>query len=133
LLNILPKEIVEILKEGHRTIAEHFESASILFADVVNFTPMSATMAPAELVELLNEVFSKFDTLAEKYDLEKIKTIGDCYMVAAGVPTPRDDHAHALIEMALEMREYVSLHDYYREKTSVPVWNKFWSCHSWCL
>jgi adenylate cyclase len=110
LLNILPKEIVSILKDEPRTIAEHFEGASILFADVVDFTPMSAEMTPTELVELLNEVFSHFDTLTEKYGLEKIKTIGDCYMVASGVPRPRADHAQVLTNMALEMQDYVSNH-----------------------
>jgi adenylate cyclase len=69
--------------------------------------PMSASMTPEELVELLDEVFSYFDTLAEKYDLEKIKTIGDCYMVASGVPRPRKDHATIITKMALEMRDYV--------------------------
>lgn len=108
LLNILPKEIVTILRNEPRTIADHFQGASILFADVVNFTPLSATMTPIDLVELLNEVFSFFDSLVEKYQLEKIKTIGDCYMVASGVPRPRTDHAQVLTRMALEMRDYVS-------------------------
>jgi guanylate cyclase len=112
LLNILPNEIVEMLKEGHRTIAEHFKGASILFADVVNFTPISATLSPAELVELLNEIFSKFDALVEKYGLEKIKTIGDCYMVAAGVPSTREDHACVLVDMAVEMRDFVLSHEF---------------------
>jgi guanylate cyclase len=107
LLNILPKEIATILKNESRTIADHYDGASILFADVVNFTPMSVQMTPVELVELLNEVFSHFDTLVEKYSLEKIKTIGDCYMVAAGVPRPRPDHAQVLARMALEMQGYV--------------------------
>ncbi len=84
LLNILPREISETLKAGPRTIAEQFDEASILFADVVDFTPMAAGMTPLGLVELLNEVFQCFDALVEQYDLEKIKTIGDCYMVAAG-------------------------------------------------
>src|SRR6185436_19332989 len=82
LLNILPREIANILRSENRVIADAFEGASILFADVVNFTPMSASMTPVELVNLLNEVFSHFDVLAEKHQLEKIKTIGDCYMVA---------------------------------------------------
>jgi guanylate cyclase len=112
LLNILPKEIVAILKEDHRTIADHFENASILFADIVNFTPLSATMRPSDLVELLNEVFSKFDLLTEKYGLEKIKTIGDCYMVASGVPRSRPDHAQVLTSMAIEMRDFVTQHDF---------------------
>lgn len=110
LLNILPKEIVAILEAGPTTIAEHFDGASVLFADIVDFTPMSATMTPDELVKLLNEIFSYFDTLVDKYGLEKIKTIGDCYMVAAGVPRPREDHAQALTRLAVEMRDYVAQH-----------------------
>jgi adenylate cyclase len=110
LLNILPSEIAAILKNENRTIADYYEGASILFADVVNFTPLSASMTPVELVNLLNEVFSHFDTLVESYGLEKIKTIGDCYMVASGVPRPRVDHAQALVRMALDMQKYVNEH-----------------------
>ena len=116
LLNILPKEIIDTLKEQHRTIARHYESASILFADVANFTIMSSNMNPSELVELLNEVFSEFDVRAEKYGLEKIKTIGDCYMIAAGVPSPRADHALVLTEMAVEMRSYISSREFRGKK-----------------
>jgi len=112
LLNILPKEIAAILKNENRTIADHFDGASILFADMVNFTPMSASLPPAEMVNLLNEVFTYFDTLVEKYGVEKIRTIGDSYMVAAGVPRPRPDHAQALARMALEMRDYVGQHTF---------------------
>jgi guanylate cyclase len=108
LLNILPKEISEALKEEHRTIANHHDAATILFADVVNFTPMAATMTPLELVSLLNEVFQCFDDLVEKYGLEKIKTIGDCYMVAAGIPVARPDHAVAMVDLALDMRTAVA-------------------------
>jgi adenylate cyclase len=107
LLNILPREIAAILKNEPRTIAEHFPQASILFADVVGFTPMTASMSPRELVELLNEVFSCFDELVEEFGLEKIKTIGDCYMVASGVPRPRDDHAEILVRMALAMQHAI--------------------------
>jgi adenylate cyclase len=110
LLNILPKDVANLLKNEPRTIADCFSEASILFADVVNFTPLSARLTPVELVELLNEVFSCFDLLVEKYGLEKIKTIGDCYMVAAGVPAPRPDHAHALAALALDMRDYTLGH-----------------------
>ena len=112
LLNILPQDIAAILKDHSEVIAEQFEGASILFADVVNFTPLSASMTATELVQLLNEVFSDFDRLVEKYGLEKIKTIGDCYMVAAGVPRPRADHARALARLALEMREHVRTHTF---------------------
>jgi adenylate cyclase len=105
LLNILPKEISDALKVDRSAIAAHYESASVLFADVVGFTPMAAAMSPLSLVNLLNEVFSSFDDLVEKHGLEKIKTIGDCYMVAAGVPRERADHALALVQLALEMRD----------------------------
>lgn len=106
--NILPKEISEALKAEHKTIAAQHDSASILFADVVGFTPMAATMTPLALVELLNEVFLCFDGLVEKHGLEKIKTIGDCYMVASGVPRSRPDHASVLVQLALDMRAAVA-------------------------
>uniref|UniRef100_B8HQE2 Adenylate cyclase n=1 Tax=Cyanothece sp. (strain PCC 7425 / ATCC 29141) TaxID=395961 RepID=B8HQE2_CYAP4 len=106
LLNILPPEIADQLKQTNDIIAEEFSQASILFADIVNFTTLSASLNPTEVVKMLNEVFSYFDLLTEKYDLEKIKTIGDCYMVAAGVPRPRSDHAHALAQLALDIRDY---------------------------
>jgi guanylate cyclase len=108
LLNVLPKEISEALKAGPRTIAEQYAAASILFADAVEFTPMAAKIAPLELVDLLNEVFQCFDSLVEKHDLEKIKTIGDCYMVASGVPRPRPDHAIALVNLALDMQAAIA-------------------------
>jgi adenylate cyclase len=121
LLNILPKEISEMLKAGPRTIAAQHDAASILFADVVEFTPLAATMTPLELVDLLNEVFQCFDTLVEKYDLEKIKTIGDCYMVASGVPRPRPDHATALVELALDMREAVSERSFHGQRLAFRI------------
>ena len=108
LLNILPKEISEALKATPRTIADEYIASSILFADVVEFTPMAAAMTPLQLVDLLNEVFQCFDGLVEKYDLEKIKTIGDCYMVASGVPCPRPDHAVALVNLALDMQAVIA-------------------------
>jgi adenylate cyclase len=108
LLNILPKEISAALKADQRTIADEYPEVSILFADVVGFTPMAAKMTPMELVGLLNQVFIYFDGLVEKYDLEKIKTIGDCYMVASGVPRMRSDHATALVNLALDMQAAVA-------------------------
>jgi adenylate cyclase len=111
LLNILPRSIADQLKAQTQPIADQFESASILFADVVDFTPWSERLPPAEVVGYLDHLFSHFDGLAERYGLEKIKTIGDCYMVAAGVPTPRPDHARALALMALEMVEAMSSAD----------------------
>ena len=107
LLNILPAEISEALKTEPRAIAAHYDEASILFADIVGFTPMAATMLPLTLVDLLNDVFECFDDLVDKYELEKIKTIGDCYMVAAGVPRQRVDHAEALVNFALDMQEEI--------------------------
>ena len=103
LLNILPALIAERLKRGEKTIADSFSDVTVLFADLVGFTKISANLSPAELVELLNTIFSCFDELAEKYGLEKIKTIGDAYMVVGGLPTPREDHAEAIAEMALEI------------------------------
>jgi len=121
LLNILPKEIAELLKNKPDTVAEHFNEASILFADVVNFTSMSSQMRPIELVKLLNKVFSQFDDLVEKYDLEKIKTIGDCYMVASGVPKPRQDHAQIITQLALDMQEIVKQSDYFGRKLTFRI------------
>jgi adenylate cyclase len=111
LLNILPRSIADKLKADTATIADQFEAASILFADVVDFTPLSERLPPAEVVGILDHLFTHFDDLAERFDLEKIKTIGDCYMVAAGVPTPRPDHAQAVALMALEMREAMRSED----------------------
>jgi len=105
LLNILPSSIADRLKVDTHTIADQFSSASILFADVVDFTPRSERLEPAEVVGLLDHLFSHFDMLAERHGLEKIKTIGDAYMVAAGVPTPRADHARAIVSMGLDMVE----------------------------
>jgi adenylate cyclase len=104
LLNILPRSIADRLKVETRTIADQFSSASILFADVVDFTPLAERLPPAEVVAVLDHLFSHFDVLAERYEVEKIKTIGDCYMVAAGVPSPRSDHARVLALMALDMQ-----------------------------
>ena len=103
LLNILPRSIADRLKEKPQTIADQFTAASILFADVVDFTPQMKDLPPAQVVGMLDQLFGHFDTLVEKYELEKIKTIGDCYMAAAGIPTPRPDHARALALLALEM------------------------------
>jgi adenylate cyclase len=112
LLNILPREIAAILKNESRTIADHYKEASILFADMVGFTPLSARLAPVEIVELLNEAFSHFDSLVDKYNVEKVRTIGDSYMVASGVPRRRTDHAQALVCMALEMRDFAATHTF---------------------
>jgi adenylate cyclase len=112
LLNILPKEIAAILKNESRTIADQYAEASVLFADMVDFTPLSSRLDPVEMVELLNEAFSFFDSLLDKYGVEKIRTIGDSYMVASGVPSRRTDHAQALVCMALEMRDFIAAHTF---------------------
>jgi guanylate cyclase len=105
LLNVLPADIARRLQSDPNSIADHFDEVSILFADVVDFTPLSSRLDAREVVGLLDRLFTSFDELVDRYDVEKIKTIGDCYMVAAGVPRQRADHAHALAGLALEMRE----------------------------
>jgi adenylate cyclase len=108
LTNILPGSIAERLKAASKTIADHFDAASILFADVVDFTPFAQRLAPAEVVGILDQLFSHFDTLVERRGLEKIKTIGDAYMAAAGVPDPSPDHARKAALLALDMRAAVA-------------------------
>ena len=107
LLNILPPTIAEKLKHNQNSIAQGFNEVSILFADIVGFTKLSENISPQELVELLNKIFSAFDELCDEYGLEKIKTIGDAYMVASGLPNPREDHAIAIADMALKMQEKI--------------------------
>ncbi len=108
LLNILPQAVAERLKRGQRTIAESFEEVTVLFADLVEFTKFSTQTSPTELVEILNVIFSKFDRLADQHGVEKIKTIGDAYMVVAGLPTPRRDHAQAIAQMGLDMQKAIA-------------------------
>jgi class 3 adenylate cyclase len=110
LLNVLPAPIADRLKAGERVIADHYEHASVLFADIVDFTPFSESKTPQEVVSVLNALFTDFDRLADGLGLEKIKTIGDAYMVVAGVPQPRDDHAAVLVEMALGMHARLDAH-----------------------
>lgn len=108
LLNVLPRVVAAELKETGSTTAQRFDEVSVLFADIVGFTPLSATMEPEDLVKRLNTVFTYFDSLAERYGVEKIRTIGDTYMVASGIPVPRQDHAQALAAMALDMLAYAA-------------------------
>jgi adenylate cyclase len=105
LLNVLPADVAQRLQSDPHSIADHFDEASILFADVVDFTPLASRLDARDVVGLLDRLFTSFDELVDRYDVEKIKTIGDCYMVAAGVPRERPDHAHALASLAIEMRE----------------------------
>jgi adenylate cyclase len=108
LLNVLPAAIAERLKAGETSIADRFDEVSVLFADVVGFTPMSAAMSPQRSVELLNEVFTGFDGICERHGVEKIKTIGDGYMAVAGAPVRADHHARVLALAALEMRDWLT-------------------------
>jgi adenylate cyclase len=110
--NILPDEIAVRLKGNSSMVADSFESASVLFADVVDFTPMSAGMSAADLVTLLNRIFTTFDAFVEELGLEKIKTVGDEYMVASGVPVPRRDHAEAVADLALRLRDHVATNEF---------------------
>jgi guanylate cyclase len=107
LLNILPAETARTLKSRQGVIAEEFESVSVLFADIVDYTEYSSRKQPAEVVSKLNEIFHQFDALADRHGLEKIKTIGDAYMVVGGLPRPSDRHAHAIARMALEMMDAI--------------------------
>jgi class 3 adenylate cyclase len=103
LLNVLPEPVAARLKEGDGLIADACPEVSVLFADIVGFTPLSERLPAAELVGVLDRVFACWDALARDLGVEKIKTIGDAYMVAAGIPLPREDHAEAIAEMALAM------------------------------
>jgi len=120
LLNILPLTIAERLKHGDHTIAERYSSVTVLFADLIGFTDFANSTDPEQLVSLLNDLFSRFDRIAGRHGLEKIKTIGDCYLVVGGLPEKRRDHAEAVAEMALEMLAAVA--DLNRErKTSFGI------------
>jgi guanylate cyclase len=104
LLNILPAPIAARLKDNDMRIADHYDSVTVMFADLINFTHMSEKMPPTQLIDLLSQVFLRFDQLAEKYQVEKIKTIGDAYMVVSGAPVVCADHAHRIAAMALDMQ-----------------------------
>jgi PAS domain S-box-containing protein len=108
LLNILPQPIADRLKQDQSIIADTFADVTVLFADIVGFTQLSSQVSPTELVSLLNDIFSTFDRLAEKHGLEKIKTIGDAYMVVGGLPIPRSDHVEAIAQMAIDMQQAVA-------------------------
>jgi class 3 adenylate cyclase len=116
--NILPLSIIQKLRENPDSIAEKFEDCTVLFSDIVGFTEMSRKLPPQDLVSLLNEIFSSFDDLAEKYKLEKIKTIGDAYMVVGGLPDKEPFHAEKIADFALDMITAIQL---YREKSGYPI------------
>lgn len=108
LLNVLPHSIAVRLKQNPKNLADSYTNVSVLFADIVGFTELSSQISPWDLVELLNQIFSEFDALAELHQLEKIKTIGDAYMVVSGLPEPREDHAQAIANMALDMQRAIA-------------------------
>jgi class 3 adenylate cyclase len=110
LLNVLPAPIAARLKQGEAVIADGFPEVTVLFADIVDFTRRSQATTPEQVVQVLDGLFSALDQLAERYGLEKIKTIGDAYMAVGGLPEPRPDHAQAVAEMALAVREEVGRH-----------------------
>jgi class 3 adenylate cyclase len=118
LLNVLPAPIAERLKRQPEVIADGYPEVSVLFADLVDFTRHSQHTTPAQVVTLLDRLFTAFDRLARQQRLEKIKTVGDAYMVAGGLPTPRPDHAQAVAEMALAIREEVARHT---DPTGAPL------------
>ena len=111
LLNILPAAVADRLKESEESIADAFPEVTVLFADIVGFTTMASHVAPEELIVILNSIFSEFDELATKHGLEKIKTIGDAYMVAGGVPNAQADHCRAVAEMGLDMLDAVATNE----------------------
>ncbi len=122
LLNILPEKIVERLEQGQKTIADSFQEVSVLFADIVGFTELSSRVSPIELVGMMNVIFSGFDEIVSRYELEKIKTIGDAYMVVSGLPTTRPDHAEAIAKMALEMQAAIeTISEARNEKLSIRI------------
>jgi adenylate cyclase len=103
LLNILPAPIAARLKDGEKVIADQFDEATVLFVDIANFTPLASNMSPDKLVDMLNGIFSVFDSIVEKHGLEKIKTMGDAYMAVGGLPLPNKYHAEAVANAALDM------------------------------
>jgi class 3 adenylate cyclase/CheY-like chemotaxis protein len=124
LLNILPQPIADRLKKGERTIADYFPEVTVLFSDLVGFTELSTGISASTLVKKLNRIFIAFDRLTEKYGLEKIKTIGDAYMLVGGAPTPRSDHAEAVANLALEMLKTLNelnkgMHDHFKIRIGI--------------
>ena len=116
--NMLPATIADRILEGEKTIADKLDEVSVFFSDIVNFTQISQSISPEELVEMLNEIFSAFDSIAQKYGLEKIKTIGDAYMAVAGAPMPQSDHAERTAGFALEVMQ--AINDY-SQRTGNPL------------
>jgi guanylate cyclase len=121
LLSILPEEVADELTRSPRVIADAYDDVSVLFADVVGFTPMSQEMTPTELVELLDELFAHFDGLVDEAGLEKIKTIGDAYMVAAGIPRAHPDHAAAIVDLGLRMQAAALAQEFHGRRLQLRI------------
>lgn len=122
LLNILPREVASELQATGKSTPRHFEEASILFTDFKGFTAIADKLSPEEVVEELNECFMAFDTVMEKYDLEKIKTIGDAYMCAGNIPSPRPDHVYKIIHAAMEIQDFMKKYNSRRAEKGLETW-----------
>jgi len=114
---MLPRPVAEKLKQGTGTIADHYNDVTVMFADLVGFTQLTASLDPNELMDLLNSVFSAFDMLADRHHVEKIKTIGDAYMIVAGAPEPAEDHAQRVMRMAIAMQGVIQQINSYTDNT----------------
>ncbi|NNC94009.1 MAG: tetratricopeptide repeat protein [Chitinophagales bacterium] len=123
LLNILPAKVADELKQKGQATPRHFESVTVLFADFKGFTTISKGMSPGDLVTELNNFFIAFDAIMDKYNLEKIKTIGDCYMCAGGIPTENDTHPLDMVHAAIEMQEYMTLISEKKKELGLESWN----------
>jgi adenylate cyclase len=122
LLNILPKEVASELQTSGKSVPRHFEEVSVLFTDFKGFTSIADKLSPEDVVEELNECFMAFDNIMEKYDLEKIKTIGDAYMCAGNMPSPDPDHVYKMIKAAMEIQQFVEKHNANREENGLEAW-----------
>jgi adenylate cyclase len=122
LLNILPKEVASELQTSGKSLPRHFEEVSVLFTDFKGFTSIADKLSPEEVVEELNECFMAFDNIMEKYNLEKIKTIGDSYMCAGNMPSPDPDHAYKIIKAAIEIQHFVEQNNISREQKGLEPW-----------
>ena len=122
LLNILPKEVAYELQTSGESKPRHFEEVSILFTDFKGFTSIADKLSPGELVEDLNECFIAFDSIIEKYNLEKIKTIGDSYMCAGNIPSPDPDHAYKIVKAAIEIKLFMEKHNVRRAEKGLQPW-----------
>ena len=127
---ILPQAIAEEIKNNGKVVPRYFDEASILFCDIVGFTKLTETLPPNTLVELLDQIFCRFDTLAAKHGVEKIKTIGDAYMCVSGINNDKEGHAEKICSMAIEMRDYLEKANVQREKLRMPRWDMRVGIHS---